>query len=93
VLMVSTVGIVMVIALLTIPAAVSGMLTRNLWKMMLISVVFCMLFNTAGLAASYSLDLPTGPATIVLAGGVYLVIKGVISPLRTRYRRRRTRDT
>jgi len=78
VLMVSTVGIVMVIALLTIPSAVSGMLTKRLWKMMLLSVVFCMLFNTAGLAASYSLDMPTGPVTIVLAGGVYLVMKLVV---------------
>lgn len=93
VLMVSTVGIVMVIALLTIPPAVSGMLTKRLWKMMLLSVVFCMLFNMAGLATSYSLDLPTGPATIVLAGGVYLVMKTLISPLHTRYKRRRTPGT
>ncbi len=75
VLMVSTVGIVMVIALLTIPAAVADMLTRRLWKMMLLSILFCMIFNTAGLAASYSLDLPTGPTTIILAGAVYLILK------------------
>ncbi len=75
VLMVSTVGIVMVIALLTIPSAVAGILSSRLWKMMLLSVLFCMFFNVSGLAASYSLDLPTGPTTIVLAGGVYLLIK------------------
>lgn len=75
VLMVTTVGIVMVIALLTIPAAVADMLTRRLWKMMLLSILFCMLFNTAGLAVSYSLDFPTGPTTIVLAGAVYLLLK------------------
>lgn len=77
VLMVSTVGIVMVIALLTIPPAIGAMFTKKLWQMMIWAVGVSMLLNTAGLALSYSLNLPTGSTTIVLAGTVYLILKGI----------------
>ncbi len=77
VLMVSTVGIVMVIALLTIPPAMAGIFTRKLWQMMLLSVIIGMVLNSAGLALSYVLNLPTGSTTIVLAGAAYLILKGI----------------
>ncbi len=75
VLMVSTVGIVMVIALLTIPAAMAGIFTRKLWQMMVLSVIIGIILNAAGLALSYALNLPTGSTTIVLAGTAYLILK------------------
>ncbi len=77
VLMVSTVGIVMVIALLTIPAAISGIFTGKLWQMMIGAVIVGIILNSTGLFISYSLNLPTGSTTIVLAGAVYLVLKGM----------------
>jgi zinc transport system permease protein len=73
VLMVRVVGIVMVIALLTLPAAVAGQLTRQLWQMMLVAVLMCMLFVTAGIALSFVLDLPTGPVIVSLAALGYLL--------------------
>jgi zinc transport system permease protein len=78
VLMVSTVGIVMVIALLTIPAGIASLFTGKLWHMMIGAVVIGMILNTAGLALSYGLNLPTGSVTIVLAGTAYMILKGVI---------------
>jgi len=74
VLLVTVVGIVMVIALLTLPAAVAGQFARRLWQMMLLSVGFCLVFTTTGLAASYAWDLATGPTIIVFAAVVYLVV-------------------
>ncbi len=74
VLLVSVVGIVMVIALLTLPAATAGHFSRKLWHMMLLSTLFTIIFTTSGLALSYGPDLPPGATTIVLAGGVYLVV-------------------
>jgi zinc transport system permease protein len=74
VLLVRVVGIVMVIALLTLPAAVAGHFSRRLWQMMGLAVVFCLVFTSAGLACSYAYDLPTGPTIIVLSGAVYLVV-------------------
>lgn len=74
VLLLSVVGIVLVIALLTLPAAIAGHFTRRLWTMMALAVVFSMAFVTVGLAVSYRMDMPAGPVIIVLAGMVYLVV-------------------
>jgi len=74
VLLTKVVGIVMVIALLTLPAAVAGHFARRLWQMMALATVFCTAFAVAGLGLSYTLDLPCGPTIIVLAGAVYLVV-------------------
>jgi zinc transport system permease protein len=72
VLMVTIVGIVMVIALLTLPAAISSLFSKKLWQMMLYSAFLCMVFTTAGLGFSYVYDSPTGPTIIVFAGLIYL---------------------
>jgi len=72
VLMLSVVGIVMVIALLTLPAATAGYFSRRLFSMMCLSVLFSILFTTGGLALSYGPNLPTGATIILLAGAVYL---------------------
>jgi len=74
VLLISVVGIVLVIALLTLPVAVAGRFTKTLWQMMIVATVLSMAFTTLGLAVSFDRDLPTGATTIVLAGGVYLVV-------------------
>jgi len=66
----------MVIALLTLPAAVAGELTKKLWHMMVLSTVLTVLFTTAGLAVSYGPDLPAGATTIIIAGAVYLFVAG-----------------
>jgi zinc transport system permease protein len=74
VLLVTVVGIILVIALLTLPVAVAGHFARRLWQMMALATVFSILFTTAGLAISYKPDLPAGATIIVLAGAVYLLV-------------------
>ncbi len=74
VLLVRVVGIVMVIALLTLPASVAGNFSKNILQMMVFSVLFCASFVVLGLGASYSLDLPSGPVIIVIAAAVYLLV-------------------
>jgi len=65
VMLMRVVGLIMVIALLTMPAAVAGHLTTDLKKMMLSSIGLGIIFTTAGLCLSYTLDLTSG-ATIIL---------------------------
>jgi len=65
------VGIVLVIALLSLPAAAAGRLTMRLGSMMALAVVLSMTATTGGLALSYRFDLPTGAVTILLAVAVY----------------------
>lgn len=73
VLLSTVVGIVMVIALLTLPAAIARMFTRRLWSMMLAATAICAVFIAAGFATSYQPELPTGATIIIIAGVVYLL--------------------
>ncbi len=73
VLMVSTVGIVMVIAFMTIPPAIAGLYTKRLWKMMFFSSLICVLTSFSGLFISYSMNIPSGATTIISAGVFYFM--------------------
>ena len=74
VLLAMVVGVVMVIALLTLPIAVAGYFSKTLWQMMAISALLSVIFTTGGLAVSYGPDLPAGATIIVLAGAAYLAV-------------------
>lgn len=74
VLLVRIVGIVLVIALLTIPSAIASFYAKRLWQMMLYSILLCTLFTWTGLGLSYSWSLSSGPTIIVLSGATYLVL-------------------
>jgi zinc transport system permease protein len=74
VLLVTVVGLVMVIALLTLPIAIAGLFSSTLWRMMLLSALFSALFTTGGLVMSYIPDYPPGATTIILAGATYLIM-------------------
>jgi len=73
VLLTTVVGLVMVIALLSLPVAIAGRLTQSLLRMMLVGALLSALFTTFGLAISYEADLPAGATTILLAGAAYLL--------------------
>jgi len=68
------VGIVLVIALLTLPTAVAGQFSRKLWHMMVLSVVITAVLTFVGIAVGYGPDLPAGATTILLAGALYLFV-------------------
>ncbi|MCU0638192.1 MAG: metal ABC transporter permease, partial [Methanothrix sp.] len=59
VILIKIVGIVMVIALLTIPGAISRRHLQGLPSIMLGSIVLGSIFVTAGLLISYELDVPS----------------------------------
>lgn len=81
VLLIRVVGIILVIALLTIPATMARQFTHDLRKMMLFSVAFGVLFSFGGLWLSYEFDLASG-ATIILLGGTVLLLTLGVSKLR-----------
>ncbi len=72
VLTVNVVGIIMVIALLTLPVAISSRFFNRVWKIMLGATVLGIAFTSTGLMVSYEPNLPSGAVTIVIAGIVYL---------------------
>lgn len=73
VLLATIVGVLMVIALLTLPVAVANVFAKTLTKIMLLATLLSALFTTSGLALSYSPDLPAGATIIIVAGAVYLI--------------------
>lgn len=85
VLLIQVVGLILVLALLTLPAAVAGHYVHSLGRMMLIATVLGALLSVTGLALSYGPDLPAGPTIILLAGGVY-VLSAVLTQVLSRRR-------
>ena len=74
VLLTTVVGLVLVIALLTLPVAIAGRFSHSLAQVMAGATVLSALFTTAGLFASYETDMPTGAVTILIAGATYLLV-------------------
>lgn len=68
------VGLIMIIALLTIPPAIANLFSKSMWKIMLIAALLSILFTMIGLILSYTLDLTSGATIILLAGAVYLIV-------------------
>jgi zinc transport system permease protein len=73
VIMMQIVGLVLVTALLTLPAMTALRFSHNLRQSMIYASLICAACVTGGLALSYPLDLPCGPVIVLLAGAVYLV--------------------
>ncbi len=73
VLLTTVVGIVMVIALLTLPAATAGQFTRSMGQMIWVAMLLSLLFSFGGLVISYGPSLPPGATIILLAGAGYLM--------------------
>ena len=85
VMLMRVVGLIMVIAMLTIPAAISSQFVRDLKAMMAGAIVLGMLFTTTGLWLSYSWNLTSGATIILVAGATYLVslvVKGWLTRIK-----------
>ncbi|MGI6489521.1 MAG: metal ABC transporter permease [Spirochaetales bacterium] len=72
VLLQTFVGIVMVIAMLTLPAGTAGFGAKSLAAMMVASTIYSFIFSTVGLAAGWVFDAPVGAMVVVTAGLFYL---------------------
>jgi zinc transport system permease protein len=73
VLLIQVVGIILVMTMLTIPAAIANLFTSRLSAMMFIAIIISSCFCLTGNATAYYLDWPTG-ATIALIAGITYVI-------------------
>jgi zinc transport system permease protein len=77
--LIRVVGVILAIALLTIPAATARRWVESLGAMMWLSVLICAVCTTGGLMLSYGLSqafeisLPPGPLVVLLAAMIYLL--------------------
>jgi len=77
VLLIQVVGLILVIALLTLPSAIAAHYQTSVKGIMILAVVLGMIFNSLGLVISYAPDLPAG-ATIILIAGISYILSFVI---------------
>jgi zinc transport system permease protein len=70
VLLIQVVGVILVLALLTIPPLTASAFARDLGPAIAISVLAALLSATGGLALSYRWDLPSGPTIVLLAAAL-----------------------
>jgi zinc transport system permease protein len=78
--LIQVVGIILVLALLTIPVAIASEVSMNFKGIMFLSVLLGILICVVGLFLSYYSELPSG-ALIVLVGGVMLSLTKLIKGL------------
>jgi len=76
------VGIVLMIAILTIPAATAQLFFKTVKRIMVGSSIITLLAVVSGLYISYYLDFATGPIIVLIIALIY-VLSLVISGLRT----------
>ncbi len=76
---IKVVGIVLIAAFLVVPAAAARLLARTFRQMTLVSVAIGMTSATFGLVASSYLDVPSGPAIILVQAAVFFVAMLVTS--------------
>lgn len=74
VLLIEIIGVILVIALLTIPPTIAALFTRRLSQMMLSSVVLSALLNISGILLSYQLNWPMGATIALVCAVVYLLL-------------------
>jgi zinc transport system permease protein len=77
VLNIRAVGIVLMLAMLTLPQATANLFTKDFGKMMLLSVVFAFAGTFTGLVVSYFLNIPSGAAIIFTLLLIFGILKGI----------------
>lgn len=81
VMLIRIVGIILVIALLTIPPSIAKQHTKNLLPMIILSVILGTLLTLGGLCISYGLDLASG-ATVILLLTLAFIVSTLIKKIR-----------
>lgn len=73
VMLMRVVGLIMIIALLTVPAAIGAMYLKNMKHIMWLASGLSLVFTIGGLLISYTFNLSSGATIILVSGGVYLL--------------------
>jgi zinc transport system permease protein len=85
VVLIRSVGVILVIALLTLPASTAQLLSKNFTHIVLWAAGLAVGVNLFGIILSYYLNIPSGPVIILLAAVVYLVVLLGSSLFRTKH--------
>ncbi len=73
VLMIQMVGLILVLALLVLPAATAALFARSFIVMMVVAVLISLASTLGGLVLSYQPDLPSGALMVIMATVIYML--------------------
>jgi zinc transport system permease protein len=73
VMIIRVVGLILVIALLTIPPFIAEKFSKSMARMMILSSVLCAIFSVIGLWLSYVFNLTSGATIIMVAGAGFFL--------------------
>lgn len=68
------VGVALVVAMLVTPPATAHLLVRRVGPMMALAALLGVFSAVAGLYASYYLNIPSGPAMVLVCTGIFLLV-------------------
>ncbi len=71
------VGVALMLAILVTPAAAASFLTRRLPSMMIVAAIIGVFSGVVGVYASFYLNIASGPAVVLVATLVFLVVLGL----------------
>ena len=78
VVLIRVAGIILVIALLTAPAAISAFLSRKLTVRIILAIVFGIIFCCAGLLVSYLINIASGASIVIISVLAYAVVYTIV---------------
>ena len=67
------IGILLINSLLILPAASSRNIAKNMRQYHLFAIIISLISGIAGILISYYINIPTGPAIVILSGIIYFI--------------------
>ena len=77
IVLIKVVGIILTIALMTIPVSIAKLFCKSINRVIILSSILSAVFSVTGLVLSYYLNIPSGACIIIFSTFVYLVILAV----------------
>ena len=74
---IKTIGIILIISILTIPQATAAIIARKYSSIIFLSIIFSFLGILSGLFFSYTLNIPSGPSIIVALVTILVIVKTI----------------
>ena len=71
---IQTVGIILVLSMLIIPAAAAKLTTKTFINSIKLSIFFGVISSVSGLYLSYYFNLPSGPSMSLVATGLFIIV-------------------
>jgi len=89
IVLVKVVGIILTIALMSIPASIAKLYFKSFGKVVVLSMVLSFVFCIAGLSAAYYINIPSGVSIVIISTVVYLALMLTRNGIQRRMHRRR----